>query len=192
MTDTCATCFFGQTFASVANATNVRLCRRNPPVPGLGGSLGGGAMFWPPVKDSDWCGLGVDDSTGNPFAPVAPAAPPFTTYVPTITASPGFSNATAVIYYTEDTTQIVSFQGSLDIIVNGFAITSCTLSLPVAPRIHPPQKDITISASFTPPGGATTPCDGTVVVKDANLSLVGFSDVDGTVVTFNGSYRGAA
>ena len=64
---TCATCFYGQTFAPTGGG---RLCRNAhpnviPPAPGR----------WVTVRDDDWCGEGIDNTNFGSFRPGAAQAP---------------------------------------------------------------------------------------------------------------------
>ena len=54
MTDSCSSCFFGQTFLP---QTTHRLCRFRPPTVGGSSNI---TDLWPIVEDADWCGSGAD------------------------------------------------------------------------------------------------------------------------------------
>ena len=68
----CSDCYFGQdvTFVTRFNM-QVRLCRRSAPSPGVAPGLSivaSGDPAWPTVKDSDWCGDGMDKETMEPYS----------------------------------------------------------------------------------------------------------------------------
>jgi hypothetical protein len=66
MAASCATCFFGRTYQTVANKT-VRVCRQQSPTP-VDILSGPATSLWKPVEDDDWCGCGADAATGESFS----------------------------------------------------------------------------------------------------------------------------
>jgi hypothetical protein len=64
MTAQCSTCFFDRTTTPDGVA---RLCRHDAPSPSNPAAVQPRAT-WPAVLDTDWCGDGIDGSTGKTFS----------------------------------------------------------------------------------------------------------------------------
>jgi hypothetical protein len=69
MSDSCASCLFGQTFFTDPQWVTSRLCRHDSPQPS--NEWMSRKIAWKIVEDDDWCGEGQDATTRNRFAPLA-------------------------------------------------------------------------------------------------------------------------
>lgn len=73
MTDSCATCFFGQTGQNfnVGGLVRRRVCRKDTPVGERVMTAEHHTWLWPPVADDDWCGEGMDKDSHVSYSPAA-------------------------------------------------------------------------------------------------------------------------